>query len=82
MTTPRNDLCCVYYQGELYAIGGGDNQSKNLKSVEKFNFDKKLWELASDLLIARRSHASQVSGNHIYVMGGFDGEKYLGSVEK
>lgn len=82
MACPRDELCLVALEGEIFAIGGGTLDGVTLRTVEKFNFEANRWEPACDLLIPRRAHTALTAGNRIFVNGGFDGEKYLCSGER
>lgn len=82
MNQPRDEFCMLYLNDYLYAIGGGGEKGKNLRSVERYDFKRNVWENDSSLLIPRRAHAGVTAGGNLYVTGGFDGEKYLCSVER
>ena len=82
MNEARDELCLLVLQDELYAVGGGGENGSNLRSMEKYSFEKNKWEFVSNMLIPRRTHTAVVVENNIYVMGGYDGEKYLCSAEK
>jgi hypothetical protein len=78
----RDEVALVYAKGELYAIGGGGKEGESLKSVERYSFSRGEWTTEADMLIERRAHAALVVQDQIFVIGGFDGEKYLHSCEK
>lgn len=80
--TSRDEVTLVYLKGDLYAVGGGGKQGESLKSVEKYSQSKREWTIESELLIERRAHAALAINEQIFVIGGFDGEKYLHSCEK
>lgn len=82
MKTRRDEVSLVLLNGELYAIGGGGKDGESLKSVEKYSFTTKEWIQECEMLIERRAHSTIAAHNQIYVIGGFDGEKYLRSCEK
>ena len=82
MLTPRDELAVVAANGEIYAIGGGNKEGQTLRSVEKYSFSAKRWEFTADLLIERRAHSAVSFNERIFVIGGFDGERYLCSCER
>lgn len=82
MNHARDEVCLLFLDQSLYAVGGGGEKGENLKSVERYDFLNDSWEVCSYLRIPRRAHAGVSVGGNLYVMGGFDGERYLCSVEK
>lgn len=82
MNTARDELSLVHANGYLYAIGGGGNDGENLRSVERYDLGLNRWEPVENMLIPRRAHSVVSLGSSIYVFGGFDGLKYLCSVER
>ena len=72
-------------EGYIYAIGGfgssGGVASESLNSVERFNFDKGVWELIGSMNERRRALAAVSLPNGVYALGGFGGS-YLKSVER
>ena len=74
MQTPRTDLAAVNCDGMVYAVGGrsGDDYSKILKTVEKYDSSANKWKFVSNMNIERRAHAACVLRNKIYVVGGLD----------
>ena len=52
-----------------------------MNSVERFNFDKGVWEIVGHMNEKRRALSAVSLPNGVYAIGGF-GEKYLNSVER
>ena len=74
MQTPRRWFAAVNCNGVVYAIGGrsGEEISRALKSVEKYDCAVNQWKYVNDINIARFSHAACVLRDKIYVVGGLD----------
>lgn len=69
--------------GCLYAIGGyGGSENKCLISAERFDFKTKSWTILGSMSNQRRALSAVSLPNGVYAIGGFDGEKYLNSVER
>ena len=78
--------------GCLYAVGGYggqfthnddlDSPSECLKSAERFDFELEQWETLPSMSDARRALAIVAMPDGIYAIGGYDGQKYLATVEK
>lgn len=68
---------------KIYAIGGfGGRNNQPLKSAEVYDPKLDQWTQLPSLKTARRALAAASLADGIYAIGGFDGEKYLSSVEK
>jgi kelch-like protein 17 (actinfilin)/kelch-like protein 20 len=63
-------------------MGGYDDQSDALSSVERYDPAKNAWEAAEPMSMARSAPAAAVSDGKLYVMGGYDGQNRLSSVEQ
>ena len=77
--------------GCVYAIGGfglatteesAESGPVCLNSAEKFDFDKQEWSLLPSMADYRRALAIVAMPDGIYAIGGYDGQKYLATVEK
>lgn len=69
--------------GHLYAIGGfGGPNNSSLSQVERYSIERNKWEDIGSLNVPRRAMSALSLNGSVYVLGGFDGEKYLSSVEK
>lgn len=66
---------------KIYAIGGFNGRTC-LKTVERYDPDKRQWEDVAPIHTARRSLSAVAVPNGIYALGGYDGETYLNTVEK
>ena len=84
MMTKRDELAVnVGPDGKIYAIGGyGGQNSTCLKSVERFNLQTYEWEKIADLNEPRRALAAVSLPDGVYAIGGYNGSKYLGSMER
>lgn len=87
----RDELAvCLGADNKIYACGGFGynskcqtmNDSNCLKTVERYDLMKDQWERIADLNVQRRALSAVAFPDGIYVVGGFDGENYLSSVEK
>jgi len=53
-----------------------------MNSVEWYNLDRGAWEIIGSMNEKWWSHTSVSLPNGVYVVGGYNGEKYLNSVER
>jgi len=74
MQKPRMEFAAVSCRGEIYAIGGKTGTEKILKSVEKYDPEKKDWTYVSSMSFERQRHAACVLNDKIIVVGGVDGD--------
>lgn len=82
MIVPRDEHAMCVLGNEIYCIGGfGSKEFTNLSSVERYNIQTGVWTSINSMNIARRSHNAIAFKEKIYVFGGYDGHKYLESVE-
>lgn len=58
------------------------NASLCLKTAERYNPETGQWEEIAQMAEGRRSHATVTMPDGVYALGGFNGSKYLNSVEK
>lgn len=65
----------VAFNGRLLAIGGRNENSKRLKSVEYYDPFENKWLLKTSMNLSRSSHAVAVHDNKIYVLGGAGEDK-------
>ncbi len=84
MTTKRDELAvAVGPDGKIYVIGGyGGLNSAWLKSVERFNLQTYEWEKVADLNQPRRALSAVSLPDGVYVIGGYNGSRYLGWMER
>ncbi|KAK6176712.1 hypothetical protein SNE40_014957 [Patella caerulea] len=73
----RNEFAACNMGNEIYVSGG-------LRSSEFWKYDPNFetWLKGANMLHARRRHAMAAVDNCIYVLGGFDEEVVLSSIEK
>lgn len=90
MNFVRDELGVVIGRdGCVYAIGGhgwrlaeeGSEDARCLKSVERRR-EKGEWEEVKGMAIKRRAMGVVTLLDGVYAIGGFDGERYLSSVER
>jgi hypothetical protein len=84
MLVSRMYLAAAAYDNRIYAIGGVsvvDGITTTLNSVEALDHVTGRWELMAPMGTARYGMAAAATYNHIYVVGGFDGQSDLASVE-
>jgi N-acetylneuraminic acid mutarotase len=70
MPTKRNLFSVCSLNGKLYAIGGCDNPSQPLSTVEVYDPQANNWISDSALPQACMNFASAVVNNKIYIFGG------------
>ena len=73
----------VLLNGKVYVIGGTNECSRTLDSVEVLNLDMGSWdwEESKPMLNKRVSHGAVTLNGSIYVVGGWDGQGVVKSVE-
>jgi hypothetical protein len=53
-----SNLCMVVYKDKLYVVGGNDEESNAVKTVEVYDIETKTWStLGEDMIHARMAHA-------------------------
>jgi hypothetical protein len=70
--------------GRFYVTGGGEVFMLPTSFVDAFDYASNSWNAGgapAPLNFARRHHASAYAGGKLWVFGGFDGSKVLGSIE-
>ncbi|CAH1156246.1 unnamed protein product [Phaedon cochleariae] len=67
---PRKNFGLAGCSLGLYAIGGQGKQYEALRTVERYNTDRKCWEIMAPLIRARTGFACAKYRNHIWVAGG------------
>ncbi|XP_071964413.1 kelch-like protein 24 [Antedon mediterranea] len=72
----------VVYYNDIYITGGYDgNRTNPVPSVWRYDTQKDTWDTAPPLVLARYQHCSAVVAGKMYVVGGFDKNSKLNSVE-
>lgn len=78
----RSSFTMVVYHGMIYAIGGRTGGPDSLtRTVECFDYERKLWLTIDRLKLPRCTFKSTVFDDKIYVMNGYDGRTTLKSIE-
>ena len=75
MQSPRSSFAAVSCDDIIYAIGGINDDSKALKSTEKYDCAADKWIYVSEMNIERRSHSACVMQDKIFVVGGQNAEE-------
>lgn len=61
------------HRGYIYALGGFNGNGR-LKSGERYDPMTDTWQPIPDMLYPRSNFAAVILDDHIYVIGGFNGE--------
>ena len=70
-------------KGFLYVVGGKDNNSERISTVQKYNPDTNQWQEVSPLSGPRSSVCAVADGSYLYAVGGRDEEdNFLKIVER
>jgi hypothetical protein len=67
--------------GTIYALGGNNNESTHLDSVEAYDPGSDMWSPIAPMPTARRDLAAAASGSRIFAIGGHGVESALRIVE-
>lgn len=73
---PRAHVCCIAYNGELWAVGGYDGQHAS-QVVEIYDPATNKWNAGPSLLRKRSVVVCAVLDDKLYAIGGYDGQSYL-----
>lgn len=71
------EFACISFRNEVYISGGKETQN----DVWKYNGALDKWIQIESLTVARWRHKMAVHQGKVYVIGGFDGNQRLSSVE-
>lgn len=84
MNLRRDELAaCLGPDNKIYVIGGyggGDNTGFN--SAERYDPETGHWEMIAPMKEARRALSAVALPDGIYAIGGYNGTKYVQTVEK
>lgn len=84
MKQPRWACASVAVGGFIYVFGGiGSTKQKDprLDSAERYNINTKKWEDLPRMPTKRTAFSAVAVENKIYIIGGYNGEKWLASVQ-
>ena len=73
MPTPRTSHTASIIDGKIYVIGGyvqEDERYKNLATIEIYDPATARWTQATDMLMGRSGHTTEVIDGQIYIFGG------------
>jgi len=76
--SPRYRHSSVCFKNFLVVFGGVDNSQTRYNDIHTFNLSVKTWTrviVRNDMPTPRTFHKSVVVNKHLFVVGGFDGEK-------
>lgn len=76
----RAHVCCIGYQGKLWAIGGYDGEHASQR-VECYDPRTDTWTDGPSLNEKRSVVVCSVVGSKLYAVGGYDGQAYLKTTE-
>ncbi len=66
---------CAALGYHIYATGGLNvTPDRTLKTVQRYDPTRDCWEPVKDMPVGRTTHATAVLDNHLYVIGGREGE--------
>ena len=78
-----NGTAAASLQGFLYIVGGFDNSTNPITSVQKYNPDTNQWQDVPPLSSPRSHVCALADGNYLYAIGGYSaGLEYLDIVER
>jgi influenza virus NS1A-binding protein len=70
----------LYFTGKIYVVGGNDGTSA-LNSTEIYDPETHTWTLGPTLVTHRANCGVAVLGDKLFATGGFNGKKFLNSME-
>lgn len=73
-------MCCIAFEGKLWAIGGYDGHHAS-QVVEIYDPAEDAWTPGPRLLEKRSVVVCAVLNGRIYAVGGYDGKHYLKTME-
>lgn len=84
MLSPRYLFQTEIIDGNIYAIGGRDQNKKSISEVEEYDPASDTWAAKKSMLTPRDLFQTQVIDGKIYAIGGYDlsTQGYLSSVEE
>ena len=81
MPTARSGMSSVVVENKIYCIGGRTSDGNTSGVIESYDVLKDCWNIESSLQNKRAYAMSEVIDDKIYIIGGYDGNKTLKSVE-
>eukprot|EP00927_Polykrikos_kofoidii_P032255 TRINITY_DN27538_c0_g1_i1.p1 TRINITY_DN27538_c0_g1~~TRINITY_DN27538_c0_g1_i1.p1 ORF type:complete len:610 (+),score=135.11 TRINITY_DN27538_c0_g1_i1:185-2014(+) len=81
MKTPRSDCAAAAFGGQVYILGGIDDDGSPLASVERFDPALRAWQSSPPMLGPRRGCAAAAGGGRLFAIAGCDDGGILASVE-
>ncbi|XP_060879023.1 ring canal kelch homolog isoform X2 [Metopolophium dirhodum] len=81
MSTKRSNLGVGVLNGLLYAVGGSNNDSMQLKSVECYDPSLDTWTPVAEMSTCRSDVSVGGMDDVLYAIGGKNGDRCLSSVE-
>ena len=68
-TARTNPVACIF-DGQIYAIGGCDENHRKLADLETFSFVTRKWSSCSQTNVPRYGHSACVMDGKLFVVGG------------
>ncbi len=81
MSTERKWCAAVCIEGNVYVVGGDDDDGSVLRSAEVYDASVGQWRALPEMSVARSACAVVGIEGKLYVVGGSDGTVPLASVE-
>ncbi len=80
--TFRYYLGTIELSGKIYAVGGTDNNSKNMGTVEVYDPSAGSWETKMAMPTSRSAFVLEAVNGKLYAIGGYNGTAYTNKVEE
>jgi hypothetical protein len=82
MPEAKCELSVCVLDGLIYVMGGKDFDDRVLRSVHRFDPVANLWSTVPPMSVARSGLRVFVLGGSMHVVGGYNGENRLASMER
>lgn len=79
MSVSRNGHGAITKDKKIYIIGGASDNGTYLNTVEVYDIKTKTWETKASMPVAKAGFATEIVGDNIYCIGGYDGANRLAS---
>lgn len=66
----------------ILVIGGGDSHEKRHQTVKVFDIEREKWKMGPSMENMRDGIGCCQLNNSIYVVGGFNGRRFVSSIER
>lgn len=82
MNCERSSFGAALFNDYLVVAGGCNANNQQLSQSECYNIDSNQWQAIAPVIRKRRANKLLTCENSLFLIGGFDGKRYLASVEK